>query len=84
MGSLFFGNQESKPNVKEESVPASKGSATSKGTPSKTGSTSSTGPVTKEEIRAVLLQNGPVTTQDLVARFKSRLRTSEVRFFLFH
>jgi transcription initiation factor TFIIF subunit alpha len=46
---------------------------------SKTGPTSGpTGPVTEEEIRAVLLQNGPVTTQDLVARFKSRLRTPEV------
>jgi hypothetical protein len=73
--------QEVKPAVKEESSPATKGTATPKVTPpsSKTGSTSgSTGPVTEEEIRAVLLQNGPVTTQDLVARFKSRLRTPEV------
>ncbi|XP_034899043.1 transcription initiation factor IIF subunit alpha isoform X1 [Populus alba] len=73
-------NQEVKPAVKEESSPATKGTATPKVTPpsSKTGSTSgSTGPVTEEEIRAVLLQNGPVTTQDLVARFKSRLRTPE-------
>ncbi|XP_061955655.1 transcription initiation factor IIF subunit alpha-like [Populus nigra] len=71
---------EVKPAVKEESSPATKGTATPKVTPpsSKTGSTSgSTGPVTEEEIRAVLLQNGPVTTQDLVARFKSRLRTPE-------
>ncbi|KAJ8770502.1 hypothetical protein K2173_017993 [Erythroxylum novogranatense] len=70
---------ESKPAVKEESMPATKTLATSKGTPvsSKTGSTSSIAPVTEEEIRVVLLQNGPVTTQDLVARFKSRLRSSE-------
>ncbi|KAH8486028.1 hypothetical protein Peur_070446 [Populus x canadensis] len=71
---------EVKPAVKEESSPATKGTATPKVTPPslKTGSTSgSTGPVTEEEIRAVLLQNGPVTTQDLVARFKSRLRTPE-------
>ncbi|KAJ6864062.1 transcription initiation factor IIF subunit alpha-like isoform X1 [Populus alba x Populus x berolinensis] len=71
---------EVKPAVKEERSPATKGTATPKVTPpsSKTGSTSgSTGPVTEEEIRAVLLQNGPVTTQDLVARFKSRLRTPE-------
>ncbi|KAJ9183311.1 hypothetical protein P3X46_007180 [Hevea brasiliensis] len=67
---------ELKPTVKEESVPTAKSSATPKGSPSslKTGSTS---PVTEEEIRAVLLQNGPVTTQDLVARFKSRLKGSE-------
>ncbi|XP_061966178.1 transcription initiation factor IIF subunit alpha-like isoform X1 [Populus nigra] len=71
---------EVKPTVKEESSPATKGTATPKTTPSssKTGPTSGpTGPVTEEEIRAVLLQNGPVTTQDLVARFKSRLRTPE-------
>ncbi|KAB5518945.1 hypothetical protein DKX38_023264 [Salix brachista] len=71
---------EVKPTVKEESSPATKGTATPKVTTpsSKTGSTSgSTGPVSEEEIRTVLLQNGPVTTQDLVARFKSRLRTPE-------
>ncbi|EEF43004.1 transcription initiation factor IIF subunit alpha [Ricinus communis] len=67
---------ELKPTVKEESAPTSKSSATPKAAPpsAKTGSTS---PVTEEEIRAVLLQNGPVTTQDLVARFKSRLKSSE-------
>ncbi|KAI3716864.1 hypothetical protein L1987_68069 [Smallanthus sonchifolius] len=36
-----------------------------------------TGPVTEEEITAVLLHKAPVTTQDLVAKFKSRLRTKE-------
>ncbi|CAK7345100.1 unnamed protein product [Dovyalis caffra] len=65
-----------KPTVKEESSPAMKGNATPKATPSASTS-GSTGPVTEEEIRAVLLQNGPVTTQDLVGRFKSRLRTPE-------
>lgn len=38
---------------------------------------SATGPVTEDEIRAVLLHKAPVTTQDLVAKFKSRLRTKE-------
>lgn len=37
----------------------------------------STVPVTEDEIRAVLLHKGPVTTQDLVAKFKSRLRNKE-------
>ena len=69
--------QEVKPTVKEENSPATKGTATPKVLPSSS-KTGSTGPVTEEEIRAVLLQNGPVTTQDLVARFKSRLRTPEV------
>lgn len=44
---------------------------------SKSSSTPSTGPVTKDEIRAVLLQNKKVTTQDLVAKFKSRLKSKE-------
>ncbi|GKV07086.1 hypothetical protein SLEP1_g18892 [Rubroshorea leprosula] len=48
------------------------------GTPSsRAGSTSAAGPVTEEEIRAVLLQNAPVTTQDLVAKFKARLKSPE-------
>ncbi|XP_022720691.1 transcription initiation factor IIF subunit alpha isoform X2 [Durio zibethinus] len=84
---------ESKSSVKEESTPASKGSVPSKGTPSsakagstsaagassssKAGSASTAGPVTEEEIRAVLLQKAPVTTQDLVAKFKARLKSPE-------
>jgi transcription initiation factor TFIIF subunit alpha len=67
-------------------VPASKSSVPSKGIPSsssssKTVSTSSSGPVTEEEIRAVLTQKTPVTTQDLVANFKARLRSPEVCSF---
>ncbi|XP_041028355.1 transcription initiation factor IIF subunit alpha-like isoform X2 [Juglans microcarpa x Juglans regia] len=70
--------KELKPASKEEAVPASKSSWPSKGKPpTKTGPTSSTGPVTEEEIRAVLMQNTPVTTQDLVANFKARLRSPE-------
>lgn len=58
---------------------ASKSSAPAKGaSSSRTGSTSASGPVTAEEIRAVLLQQAPVTTQDLVAKFKPRLRSTEV------
>ncbi|RAL44868.1 hypothetical protein DM860_003627 [Cuscuta australis] len=34
-------------------------------------------PVTEDEIRAVLLQQRPVTTSDLVSRFKSRLKSKE-------
>ena len=80
--------------MKEESAPASKGGVPSKGTPSsakagstsaagvssssKAGSASTAGPVTEEEIRAVLLQKAPVTTSDLVAKFKARLKSPEV------
>ncbi|PON91348.1 Transcription initiation factor [Trema orientale] len=62
-----------------EPAPASKSNVPSKGTPaaSKAGGTSSAGPVTEEEIRAVLIQKTPVTTQDLVAKFKARLRSPE-------
>ncbi|CAL5344415.1 unnamed protein product [Camellia sinensis] len=65
---------------KEETVPTSKSSVPAKGAPSstsKTASTPSTGPVTEDEIRAVLMQKTPVTTQDLVAKFKSRLKGKE-------
>ncbi|TVU47708.1 hypothetical protein EJB05_07315 [Eragrostis curvula] len=34
-------------------------------------------PITEEEIRTVLLAVAPITTQDLVSKFKSRLRTQE-------
>lgn len=71
---------ESKSSAKDEGPSPSKVTATPKGTPSssvKTGSTSSAGPVTEDEIRAVLLQKAPVTTQDLVAKFKARLKSQE-------
>ncbi|KAK8517256.1 hypothetical protein V6N13_092539 [Hibiscus sabdariffa] len=84
---------DSKASVKEENKTASKGSVPSKGTSSsakagstsaasgssssKAGSASAAGPVTEEEIRAVLLQKAPVTTSDLVAKFKARLKSPE-------
>ncbi|KAL9996834.1 putative transcription initiation factor IIF, alpha subunit [Helianthus debilis subsp. tardiflorus] len=61
-------------HVKEEPAKAGKGSSSK---PAGAGASSATGPVTEEEISAVLLHNAPVTTQDLVAKFKSRLRTKE-------
>lgn len=78
---ILFEDQESKSSVKDEGSSASKVAQTPKGTPAssvKSGSTSSTGPVTEDEIRAVLLQKAPVTTQDLVAKFKARLKSQEV------
>ncbi|KAI9161415.1 hypothetical protein LWI28_017164 [Acer negundo] len=71
---------EQKPSTKDENVSASKSSVPTKATPTASkmaGATSNTGPVTEEEIRAVLLQKAPVTTQDLVANFKARLKSSE-------
>ncbi|CAI9086903.1 OLC1v1020828C2 [Oldenlandia corymbosa var. corymbosa] len=43
----------------------------------KSTATPSTGTVTEEEIKAVLLQTGLITTQELVAKFKLRLKTKE-------
>ncbi|KAK4439414.1 Transcription initiation factor IIF subunit alpha [Sesamum alatum] len=67
--------------VKDENVSSAKSSAPAKGAtppaPSKSGAAAPTGPVTEDEIRAVLLQKTPVTTQDLVAKFKSRLKLKE-------
>ncbi|XP_044496106.1 transcription initiation factor IIF subunit alpha [Mangifera indica] len=72
---------DAKTSVKEENGSGSRSASASRGTPSssstKTGSTAASGPVTEEEIRAVLLQKAPVTTQDLVANFKARLKSSE-------
>ncbi|KAK1409623.1 hypothetical protein QVD17_36150 [Tagetes erecta] len=59
-------------SVKDEPVKSAKGAAASSSKPP-----SSTGPVSEDEIRAVLMHKGPVTTQDLVAKFKSRLRSKE-------
>ncbi|XP_022868307.1 transcription initiation factor IIF subunit alpha-like isoform X1 [Olea europaea var. sylvestris] len=45
--------------------------------PSKSGATPPTGLVTADEIKAVLMQKTQVTTQDLVGKFKSRLKSKE-------
>ncbi|KAK3036947.1 hypothetical protein RJ639_030912 [Escallonia herrerae] len=67
--------------VKDEPVSSSKGAVPSKAvsslSASKTGLTPPSGPVTEDEIRDVLLQKRPVTTQDLVATFKSRLKSKD-------
>ncbi|KAL6004880.1 hypothetical protein ACLOJK_005437 [Asimina triloba] len=71
-------NSDSRPSAKEETNSISKTNATSKGTSTaKGGATSSAEPVTAEEIRTVLLQMAPVTTQDLVAKFKERLKSKQ-------
>lgn len=57
-----------------------KGIATSKAVQSAKTATA-TSPVTEEEIRAVLLKNGPVMTWDLITPFKARLKTAEVCYF---
>ncbi|XP_043692000.1 transcription initiation factor IIF subunit alpha-like isoform X1 [Telopea speciosissima] len=75
----FDNAQESKPSVKDEPLSTPKSSAPPKGSASsaKAGPTPPTGPVTEDEIRAALLQMAPVTTQDLVAKFKARLKSKE-------
>lgn len=75
--------QEPKSTVKDENGSASKNNAPAKGVPpapsSKGGSSPIvSGPVSEEEIRAVLMQKTPLTTQDLVAKFRARLRSPEV------
>ncbi|KAL2473434.1 Transcription initiation factor IIF subunit alpha [Forsythia ovata] len=69
-------------SARNETASATKSSEPPKGSSplasSTIGSTPPTGPVTEDEIRAVLLQKTPVTTQDLVAKFKCRLKSKEV------
>jgi transcription initiation factor TFIIF subunit alpha len=61
--------------IKEEAPSSSK--PTSKATASSKSASANVSPVTEDEIRTVLLAVAPVTTQDLVSRFKSRLRGPE-------
>ncbi|KAK6917822.1 Transcription initiation factor IIF, alpha subunit [Dillenia turbinata] len=72
--------KELKTSVKEENLSTSKTTMPPKVSqlPStKNASSSASGPVTEEKIRAVLMQKAPVTTQDLVAKFKARLKSQE-------
>lgn len=76
---LTLWDQEAKSSAKDDSVPTSKSSIPSKAMQSDSKSASTpTGPVAEEEIRAFILQKAPVTTQDLVAKFKARLKSPEV------
>ncbi|RZC50603.1 hypothetical protein C5167_019034 [Papaver somniferum] len=73
---------ESKSSAKEGSASVSKvnnaiPSRNSASSSAKAPADQSTGPVTEEEIRAVLVQGARVTTQDLVAKFKARLKSKE-------
>ncbi|KAK2378535.1 transcription initiation factor IIF subunit alpha [Trifolium repens] len=70
---------EPKSSGKDVNGSASKSNAPPNGTPSSnTGSSNAaSGPVTEQEIRAVLMQGTPLTTRELVAKFKGRLRCAE-------
>ncbi|WOL15601.1 transcription initiation factor IIF subunit alpha-like [Canna indica] len=64
-------------NAKEEPPSSSKPNVPTKSSSVKHGSTPSTGPVTEDEIKTVLLSNSLLTTQELVAKFKARLKSPE-------
>ncbi|EEE50676.1 hypothetical protein OsJ_30924 [Oryza sativa Japonica Group] len=66
---------DTKPSVAKDETPSSSKPASKATAASKTSANVS--PVTEDEIRTVLLAVAPVTTQDLVSRFKSRLRGPE-------
>ncbi|CAA6672362.1 unnamed protein product [Spirodela intermedia] len=66
------------PSTKEEPASTSKPSAATGSLPQSGAASAQSGaPVTEDEIRAALVVMSPVTTQDLVAKFKPRLRSSE-------
>ncbi|KAH0461392.1 hypothetical protein IEQ34_008967 [Dendrobium chrysotoxum] len=72
--------KETKPSsIKEESPSAIQVGASSRGLSSAAARATITpsGPVTEDEIRSVLLAMAPVTTQDLVANFKGRIKLKE-------
>ncbi|KAK4764949.1 hypothetical protein SAY86_026039 [Trapa natans] len=70
---------EQKSSVKEEKGTPSKRTGPTKGasSDSKIASASPAGPVSEAELRTFLLQNSPITTQDLVAKFKEKLKNRE-------
>ncbi|MQM16629.1 hypothetical protein Taro_049588 [Colocasia esculenta] len=71
-------DNESRPSsTKDEPVSSSKSTALTKGSGSQSVASAQSGPVTEDEIRAVLLAMSPMTTQDLVAKFKPRLKSQE-------
>uniref|UniRef100_A0A1D1YDQ2 Transcription initiation factor IIF subunit alpha n=1 Tax=Anthurium amnicola TaxID=1678845 RepID=A0A1D1YDQ2_9ARAE len=74
-------DSDSRPSsIKDEPASGSKASVPTKGSGSlsqSTGPAQSVAPVTEDEIRAVLLAMSPMTTQDLVAKFKPRLKSAE-------
>lgn len=66
--------------VKEESTPSKNVSSSAKQAPpasNKAVGAQATGAVTEEEVRTALRQMAPVTTQELVAKFKARLKTPD-------
>ncbi|XP_072974176.1 transcription initiation factor IIF subunit alpha isoform X1 [Typha angustifolia] len=73
-------DSDSRPSGGKDETPSSKSTVPPKAsasTATRTGTASSAAPVTEDEIRTVLLSVAPVTTQDLVARFKARLKSQE-------
>lgn len=71
--------KETKPSTKDETPSTIQVSAPSKASSvaARTVPTLASGPVSEEEIRSVLLAMAPVTTQDLVANFKGRIKLKE-------
>lgn len=66
--------------VKEETTPLKNASSSAKQpapASNKAVGAQATGPVTEEEVRTALRQMAPVTTQELVAKFKARLKTPD-------
>ncbi|XP_062209186.1 transcription initiation factor IIF subunit alpha-like isoform X2 [Phragmites australis] len=59
--------------VKDETLPSLEPSSEA----SLSASTTNSSPITEEEVRTVLHAVAPVTSQDLVSRFKSRIKTQE-------
>ncbi|KAL6867488.1 hypothetical protein ACP4OV_015512 [Aristida adscensionis] len=59
--------------VKDVTPPSLKPTSEASLSPSTTNST----PFTEEEVRAVLLATAPITSQDLVSKFKARIKTQE-------
>ncbi|RWR82016.1 transcription initiation factor IIF, alpha subunit [Cinnamomum micranthum f. kanehirae] len=69
----------SQPSIDKEEPPTASSTIPHKGlaSTSRIGLISSAAPFTEDEIKAALLQMGPITSRDLVDKFNARLKSSE-------
>ncbi|KAJ8641886.1 hypothetical protein MRB53_018580 [Persea americana] len=77
--SIYSKDSQSQPSIDKEEPPTAPSTVPPKGlaSTSRIGLISSAAPFTEDEIKAALLQMGPITSRDLVDKFNTRLKSSK-------
>eukprot|EP00268_Persea_americana_P022999 TRINITY_DN22723_c4_g1_i2.p1 TRINITY_DN22723_c4_g1~~TRINITY_DN22723_c4_g1_i2.p1 ORF type:complete len:538 (-),score=133.60 TRINITY_DN22723_c4_g1_i2:227-1840(-) len=75
----YLQDSQSQPSIDKEEPPTAPSTVPPKGlaSTSRIGLISSAAPFTEDEIKAALLQMGPITSRDLVDKFNARLKSSK-------